>query len=972
MGIVAAVPGLTTFWPSMSASGRYIAYQARGTNPVIKVFDRETNTTDTIAAPEVNGRSSNLEQPRISADGRYVAFTSWSDFAPGDNNHLLDALVYDRRDQKLEIASLNSFEVGNSQFGDHSWLDDISGDGRFVLFHSTYGVLLLRDRLNQTTENVAFDSMGNSVALGAFGQAALSSDGRYVAFFANASTLVDGDTNGAFDVFVRDRIAGTTERVSVSWDGAQAVGDAGLSGSGWQRPAISGDGRYVAFASSAANLVPGDTNGTQDVFVVDRVAHTTERVSIGPGGAQSDGASTQPSLSADGRYVTFQSYGTNLVLGDSNNHSDTFVFDRETHTTTRLSIARDGTQGNGDADPVEPAAISNDGRYFAFESGASNLIRGGTTLTPAIYVAERGTAVLTHVITKTIDGFFEVSATRRDAAGPIDPTLPTWVIIHGWNSGPAEFAALAQAVENQRRGGQVPEQVLLVDWSAAAASILPSTAEGRIHDVANALYDELSGAGFNGEQLHLIGHSFGSYVAGELAAKFGIVDSIIALDPAIDVGSPYDARVAAGGDFGAHSIFSWAFRDAQVGGRDAVTQDPFGFPFGSIETPTTAKEAFDVLGSSHSSIRDLFTGMLNDPSGGGGTNKFFQLDNLVEHRSGPWVANQYDGYGVLGTGGFEGVIPTIGFGTVAGPMRFVAQTVSTPAASDLGSHGATWPISGVSDFDGNGTSDVLWRSPSTGQVDQWVLDKGHWARSQDLGATKPANWQLAGTGDFDGDGISDVLWRDVSNSQVDQWHMKSGNWAGSIDLGKTKGADWTLPGVGDFNGDGTSDVLWRKVDTSQVDQWQMANGNWSKSIDLGATKGSDWTLAGVGDLNGDGTTDVLWRNVNTSQVDEWQMKNGNWSKSIDLGATKGADWKVAGIGDFNHDGTADVLWFNTSTGEEEYWAMKDGNWGGSNDLGTLDPKWQPSGIGDFNHDGASDALFLDPSTGHVHEQLWMV
>jgi hypothetical protein len=301
-----------------------------------------------------------------------------------------------------------------------------------------------------------------------------------------------------------------------------------------------------------------------------------------------------------------------------------------------------------------------------------------------------------------------------------------------------------------------------------------------------------------------------------------------------------------------------------------------------------------------------------------------------------------------------------------------ALTVTGTGLTDLGSHGTNWPISGVGDFNGDATSDILWRSPSTGQVDQWQMSSGHWSKSIDLGATKPANWQLAGIGDFDGDGTSDVLWRDIANSQVDQWHMKNGNWAGSIDLGRTKGADWTLAGVADFNGDGTSDVLWRKVDTSQVDQWEMKNGNWSKSIDLGATKGADWTLAGVGDFNGDGTTDVLWRDIKTSQVDQWQMKNGNWSKSIDLGATKGSDWQVAGIGDFNHDGTSDILWFNTNSGQEEYWAMKAGNWGGSKDLGTLDKSWQPSGIGDFNHDGRDDALFLDPATGHVHEQLWMI
>jgi hypothetical protein len=295
---------------------------------------------------------------------------------------------------------------------------------------------------------------------------------------------------------------------------------------------------------------------------------------------------------------------------------------------------------------------------------------------------------------------------------------------------------------------------------------------------------------------------------------------------------------------------------------------------------------------------------------------------------------------------------------------------SAASNSDVGSHGAAWPISGVGDFNGDGTSDVLWRNPSTGQVDQWQMQGGRWSKSIDLGATKPANWQLAGVGDFDGDGTSDVVWRDISNSQVDQWHMKNGNWAGSIDLGKTKGADWTLAGVGDFNGDGTSDILWRKIDTSQVDQWEMKNGNWSKSMDLGATKGSDWTLAGVGDFNGDGTSDVLWRNVKTSQVDQWEMKNGNWSKSIDLGATKGSDWQVAGIGDFNGDHTSDIMWFNKQTGQTEHWVMSGGNWAGSVNDGTQDKKLQPAGVGDFNHDGKADALWLDAAAAHVYE--WML
>lgn len=305
-------------------------------------------------------------------------------------------------------------------------------------------------------------------------------------------------------------------------------------------------------------------------------------------------------------------------------------------------------------------------------------------------------------------------------------------------------------------------------------------------------------------------------------------------------------------------------------------------------------------------------------------------------------------------------------------MRDLGLTVVGPEDVNIGSHGTSWPVAGIGDFNGDHDSDVLWRNPSTGQVDQWQIKNGHWSQSIDLGATKPANWQLAGTGDFDGNGTADVLWRDISNSKVDEWHMKDGNWAKSIDLGTTKGADWTLAGVGDFNGDGTSDVLWRKVDTAQVDEWQMKSGNWSKSIDLGATKGADWTIAGLGDFNGDGNSDVLWRNVKTSQVDEWQMRNGTWSNSIDLGATKGSDWQIGAIGDFNKDGSADLIWLNNSTGQSEHWIMANGNWSATVDDGFQNTSWKPVGGGDFNHDNASDTLWLDSSTGQVHEQLWMV
>src|SRR5262249_13825695 len=144
---------------------------------------------------------------------------------------------------------------------------------------------------------------------------AISSDGRYVAFQSDASNLVAGDTNGVTDVFVRDRLTGTTERMSVDSAGVQGNGVSSV-------PSISADGRYVAFLSDASNLVAGDTNGVTDVFVHDRTTGATERVSVATGGTQADRGSGYAAISPDGRFVAIGSVATNLVVGDTNGTGD--------------------------------------------------------------------------------------------------------------------------------------------------------------------------------------------------------------------------------------------------------------------------------------------------------------------------------------------------------------------------------------------------------------------------------------------------------------------------------------------------------------------------------------------------------------------------------------------------------------------------------------------------------------------------
>lgn len=215
------------------------------------------------------------------------------------------------------------------------------------------------------TQRVSINSNGDQGEQDSM-RPSISGDGRYIAFWSEASNLVEGDTNDTRDIFVHDRETGQTKRVSVASDGSQAN-----AGSGSYLTSISSDGNYVAFSSLASNLVPEDTNAKEDVFIHNLQTGQTEIVSISSDATQGNYQSYWPSLSADGQYVAFTSSATNLVSGDTNERDDIFIHDRLTSQTERVSVASDGTPGNSTS---WMPSISGDGRYVAFASFSTNLV----------------------------------------------------------------------------------------------------------------------------------------------------------------------------------------------------------------------------------------------------------------------------------------------------------------------------------------------------------------------------------------------------------------------------------------------------------------------------------------------------------------------------------------------------------------------------------------------------------------------
>ncbi|HEV7730681.1 MAG TPA: hypothetical protein VGR62_00900 [Candidatus Binatia bacterium] len=260
---------------------------------------------------------------------------------------------------------------------------NISDDGRFVLFESAASNLVaddtngftdafVHDRQTGVTERVSLKANGTELTQSVSLAAAISGDGRYVAFGSLDPTVVAGDTNDNADVFVRDRLLGTTERVSVATGGGEGTGGPAFLVAS-DAVDISADGRFVLFYSQYTNLVPNDTNDDYDLFVRDRLAGTTERVNVRSGGGQvpTNQGSFYGALSANGRFVVFDSNDSGIVPGDTGSWRDVFVHDRLTQQTERVSVTSDGNEAGGTSGNYGSMDISADGRIVVFGSRAS-------------------------------------------------------------------------------------------------------------------------------------------------------------------------------------------------------------------------------------------------------------------------------------------------------------------------------------------------------------------------------------------------------------------------------------------------------------------------------------------------------------------------------------------------------------------------------------------------------------------------
>jgi hypothetical protein len=352
--------------PSISANGNIVAFMSTAYNLVpgdsngiadIFVHDYNTGITEIVSDRGVGTPSGGLgnESPDISDDGRYVVFESYDRLVPEDDSGYADVFLHDRLTGLKTVISRSG--NGASHYG------KISGDGNYVIFSSlahNFGPVdtngsrdvYLYDIQNDTYELLSVDNAGVQ-SNGSSYNSSINYDGTIITYMSQASNLVPNDTNASNDIFVRDRVSGTTVRVD--------VGDNGKQSGNSHYPDVSADGRYVTF--QAMGKITRYKSSTYNVYVRDLQEWTIEAVSLGDNSKFGTLQSTNPKISSDGRYISFFS-AESLMPSDINNSGDTYVRDMLNDTLELISVDSAGVQGNGHY----YCAISADGSKVAFES----------------------------------------------------------------------------------------------------------------------------------------------------------------------------------------------------------------------------------------------------------------------------------------------------------------------------------------------------------------------------------------------------------------------------------------------------------------------------------------------------------------------------------------------------------------------------------------------------------------------------
>jgi Ca2+-binding RTX toxin-like protein len=321
----------------------------------------------------------------------------------------------------------------------------------------------------------------------------------------------------------------------------------------------------------------------------------------------------------------------------------------------------------------------------------------------------------------------------------------------------------------------------------------------------------------------------------------------------------------------------------------------------------------------------------------------------------------YDSFSFVRAGstlGFGGTTVDIGNTNV----RLVTAASATGGVDLVAANRDT----GLSDFNGDGHSDLLWREAG-GDFSTWSVsgnaDGNQLAKNSTYVESVGANWTIAETFDFNGDGRSDILWREQDAGQFTIWNGQGSSWAENSYSNNTVTGDWKIAGVGDLNGDGRDDIVWRQ-DSGAFSTWQSTGTGFNTNVTYDSSVAPDWKIVGLADFDGDNKDDLVWRNQGSGAFSIWRSTGDGFTPNTYYDASVDTSWHIDGLADFNGDGKDDILWRHDGDGVLTTWQST----GSGFDLNVYDdhsvsPVWQVAKTGDFNNDGKADLMFRNVADG---------
>jgi Ca2+-binding RTX toxin-like protein len=273
---------------------------------------------------------------------------------------------------------------------------------------------------------------------------------------------------------------------------------------------------------------------------------------------------------------------------------------------------------------------------------------------------------------------------------------------------------------------------------------------------------------------------------------------------------------------------------------------------------------------------------------------------------------------------------------------------------------------GLSDFNGDGHSDLLWREAG-GDFSTWGVSGNAAGNRLAMNSSYVdgvgTNWTIAETFDFNGDGRSDILWREQGAGQLTIWNGQGSSWAENSYSNNTVSSDWTIAGVGDLNGDGRDDIVWRQ-DRGAFSTWQSTGTGFNTNVTYDSSVAPDWKIVGLADFDGDNKDDLLWRNQGSGAFSIWRSTGDGFTPNTYYDAGVDTSWHIDGLADFNGDGKDDILWRHDGDGALTTWQSTGSDFTlNVYDDASVAPVWQVANTGDFDNDGKADLMFRNVADG---------